>query len=134
MKPFTPEHRARMSAAKKGRPQTPEHIAARRAGYTPEGRARANANLEAGRQGNPWSPETRAKVIAALTGRRLTPEHRAAIGTGLKGHRTTAETKARLSAKLIGRTPPYEPVKGECAYCLRPATEHDHVIPRGRPG
>ena len=134
MKPFTPEHCARISAAKKGRPQTAEHIAARRAGWTPEGRARANLSLEAGRQGNPWSPETRAKMISVLTGRTLTQEHRAAISAGNMGRQVTAETKAKLSAKLLGRAKPYAPVKGECAYCLGPATEHDHVIPRGRLG
>ena len=134
---FTPEHLAHIreaNKAKKGRPLTPEHVAAIRAGYTPESRARANASLALGRKGNPWSPETRAKVTAALTGRSLTAEHRAAIGAGLKGHQTRPETKARLSAKLIGRTAPYAPVKGECAYCLAPATEYDHIIPRGRPG
>ena len=134
MKPFTAEHLARMSAARKGRPLTPEHVAAIRAGWTPEGRVRANAPLALGRKGNPWSPETRDKLVAALTGRTLTLEHRAAISAGLKGHQVRPETKAFLSAKFAGRTKPYAPVKGECAYCLGPATEHDHVIPRGRPG
>jgi 5-methylcytosine-specific restriction endonuclease McrA len=134
MKPFTPEHRARLSAAKKGRPLTPEHVAAIKAGYTPESRARANAALDGGRHGNPWSPETRAKQIAVRTGHRLTPEHRAKVSAAMMGRLVSSETRARLSAKLIGRTRPYEPVKGDCAYCLRPATAYDHVIPRGRPG
>lgn len=39
--------------------------------------------------------------------------------------------KARWKESDALRNPP---VKGECVYCGKPATERDHVIPRGRGG
>lgn len=91
--PLSAAHRAKLSAAKKGRRRTPEARAKISAGLTglvitPETRAK----IAASRMGKPpWnrgrrlSPETRAKMSVAATGRPKSPEHRAKISAALKG-------------------------------------------------
>jgi hypothetical protein len=52
-RPHSPETRAKISAAHKGKALSPEH----------------RARISAARKGRPCSPETRAKIAAALKGR-----------------------------------------------------------------
>ena len=59
----TTEVGRKISAALTGRKLTPEHVAAIKAGITPEARARSLVGLAGGR--GPKSAETRAKIGAA---------------------------------------------------------------------
>lgn len=83
----TPETRAKISAAKKGRPLSAEHR--RKIGEANKGRVR--------------SPETRLKLREANLGKAMTPETRAKIGAALKGREVSAECRANLSKALKGR-------------------------------
>lgn len=64
--PRTDEYRAKLSAALSGRTLTPEHKA--NIGAANKGRPPANT-------GKHLAPETRAKISNALTGRPLAPDH-----------------------------------------------------------
>ena len=85
---FSPEHRAKLSAAKKGKVHSPE----------------TRAKIGAARKGRTHAPETRAKIGAASKGRTHTPEARAEIGavhkgnTYRKGKKHSPETRAKMSA------------------------------------
>ena len=95
-------------------------------------------------KGSHHTPESRAKNSESH--KQLGPDYHAWLGARRRGGHNvpvTAEHRANLSAAQKGKPRPYArgnrnvqdaPVKGECAYCLGPATTHDHVIPRGRPG
>jgi len=87
----TPETRAKLSAALKGRKHTPEH----------------RANNSAAKKGRPlWSPEQRAHMSITRTGRKLrphSPETRAKISAAKKGHKQSLETRAKKSATMKGR-------------------------------
>lgn len=114
----SPEHKARLSLAMRGRPVTWGHkIAAalkgRRVGGAEKGRvlsAETRAKISAAHKGRSKSPETLAKIAAKLRGRKLTSEHRARISQGLrasgslKGRVFTPEWKAKLSASRRRRT------------------------------
>ena len=152
----TPEHRAAISAALMGKARTPlssEHRA--KIGLAGIGRRLSPEHREkirAANLGKPMSAEHRARLIALNTGSIHSAEHRARTSAALQGHVVTRETRVKISAAKKGR--PFSPehrakisaagrgnrnvldasVKGECVYCLGPATGHDHVIPRGRPG
>ena len=95
----SPETRARMSAAQKGRRMSAE----------------ARANMSAAQKGRTFSPEHRAKICAALKGkpkapevvaarfgRKQTPEHVANRTDALMGHVVSAETRAKISAAKRG--------------------------------
>ena len=82
----SPETRARMSAANKGR----KHSAETRAKISA-----ANSNP---------SPEIRAKQSAANKGRKLSPEHRAKVGAASKGRTHSSETRSKMSAANRGQT------------------------------
>ena len=69
----TPETRAKMSAAKRGRP---------------------------GRKGVPKSPETKAKISASLMGRRQSDETKAKKSAAHLGMKHDPETKAKISASM----------------------------------
>ena len=73
---MSPETRAKLAAAHKGRT------------YSPEARARMSAARK-GRPGHPCSPETRARMSAAQ-----------------KGHDVSPETRAKISAARTGRSGP----------------------------
>lgn len=111
-KPLSPEHRAKISAARKGQSPSPEARAkiaeslrgrkvtdpevlarkqeaarkAARAVKSPEGRER----IAASKRGRPRSAETKAKISEALTGRVVGPH--------------SEETRARISASSMSDT------------------------------
>jgi hypothetical protein len=86
----TPETRARLSAALRGRKVSPKHkaaISAAKIGYkhTPETRAKMTALRR--------KPEIRAKLSAQMMGK-----------ANALGYRHTPETRARMSADMMGNT------------------------------
>ena len=88
--PFSSEHRARLSAAARGRILSLE----------------VRAKLKVARNGRTISPETRAKTSASLKGRAMPPTHRAKIGAANKGKKfgpLSLETRAKMSAARKGR-------------------------------
>jgi hypothetical protein len=87
----SPEFRARLSAALKGKKRGPMS-------------AEARANMSAGHKGKkraPMSAEHRSKLSEAARNR--SPEHRAKIGARFRGKKLTAERRAALSASLRGK-------------------------------
>jgi very-short-patch-repair endonuclease len=80
---ITPETRAKMSAAKKGKPSSSK--------------------------GKPKSPETRAKISASLTGRRQSDETRAKKSAAHLGMKHTPETRAKISASMRSNQTVIEP-------------------------
>jgi hypothetical protein len=87
----SPDARAKVSAALKGRKHSPEH----------------RANNSASKKGRPiWSIEARARMSITRTGRKLHPhsiETRAKISAAKMGHIHSPETRARMSAAHKGR-------------------------------
>lgn len=102
----TAEHKAKNSAAHKGRVFTAEHkanISASKMGHSVS--AETRAKISAAKKGNHASEATRAKLSIAHTGKNHTPEYRArmsAMRKGCKGKPMTAETKAKISSALKG--------------------------------
>ena len=72
-----------------------------------------------------------------FTGRHLTDARKQKLrkasrgNSAARGRVMSLADRGDLSAVVRNRT---LDVIGECVYCFGPATEHDHVIPRGRPG
>jgi hypothetical protein len=87
----TPESRAKLSAAHKGR---------RRGPPSPE----TCANISAALKGRPHSREHTAKLAAALRGRPRSREICAKISAGLKGREVSEETRAKISKAKKGQT------------------------------
>lgn len=83
----SPETRAKMSAAKKGRKLSPEH----------------RAKIAAAGRGRTMSPETRARLAEANRGRAWTAEQRAVLRAKCSGYRHTDEAKAKIAASGRGR-------------------------------
>lgn len=82
-----PERNAKMAATKRGRKQTPEHLAARIAGMNkPESKARMAAG-----------------VSAALKGKPKTAEHIRNAANAQRGKTISEETREKIRASLIGR-------------------------------
>src|SRR5262249_26906297 len=95
----SPEHRAKIAAALRGRPGRP---------HSPETRARISA-ANKGRPGRPHSPETRARIAAALKGREVSPETRAnmsAARKGRPGHPNMVTNKLLAQLSSIWGAPP----------------------------
>jgi hypothetical protein len=137
--PKSPETRAKLSAAFRGRKLTPEH------------RAKLSA---ARRRRAPPSQETRAKWSSAARGRKLSPEVRARMSAAQKAlvlknpERITAlhsfrkppspETRAKISATLKGRTlPPEQVAKAAAAHKGKKRTQETRAkmsaAMKGRP-
>lgn len=74
---MTPEVRAKMSAAKKGKPLRPEHA----------------AKIRAASIGRKWSAESRARGSAAQKGKRLTEVQRQVISASKKGNKNCVGRK-----------------------------------------
>jgi group I intron endonuclease len=83
--------RAKMSAAKRGKPKSAEH----------------RAKMSAAKRGKSLSAETRAKISAASLGKSHTTETRAKISAANLGKSLSAETRAKMSAKLSGENNPW---------------------------
>lgn len=94
--PFSEEHRANLSAAMKGRKAPP---------FSAETRAKLSAALK----GRKFSAEVRAKISAAATGRTLSADHRAKLSAAGKRRKDSPETIAKREAKMaaIRLTPEY---------------------------
>lgn len=102
--PFSSEHRAKMSAAKKGKAPPLATLAAAWAANV--GRVKTPeecAKISAAHIGKKPSSETRAKLSAAHKGRKLSPEHRAKLSAVKIGKRHTIESRAKISAAHKGR-------------------------------
>ena len=82
--PLTAAHRAKLSAAHRGKKLSMEH----------------RAKISAGNTGKIRSPETRELMAAAHRGRKLSPEHCAKLSAARKKRRSSPETRARVSAAL----------------------------------
>ena len=97
----SPETRAKLSAALRGRHFSDEH------------RAKISAALRGnkhgrGCRGRKCSPETRAKIAATSKGRMVSPETRAKISAANRGQKRSAKTCAKIStAKKGKRRPPF---------------------------
>jgi group I intron endonuclease len=86
----SPQTKAKISAANKGRIHTPE--------------ARARMSLGAiGRVRPPMSPETRAKIAIANTGKKHSPEVLARVAAANTGKKHSDEHKAKIAAAMAGK-------------------------------
>lgn len=97
--PHSPEHRAKISAAKMGHRQseaTKARIREARANQVmrPEAMAKTHAAV----RGRPRSAEVRAKIAAGHVGKVLSEATRAKIAAANQGKRDSPETRARKSA------------------------------------
>lgn len=122
----TPETRAKLSAAMKGKPKSPEHVA--KVVAANKGRKRSpelsvrlsailkspeiNARMIAGRAGYRMADETKAKLREAKLGRPLSDDHRAKIGAAHRGQKRSPEAKANIAAGALKR-PPVSPEECE---------------------
>jgi hypothetical protein len=105
----TPEHRAKLAAAHKGKALSPEHKA--KIGATSRGRTHSpetRARMSRSAKGRVHSPEAIAKMSAAKKGRAqkghpMSPEARAKIAASLKGHLVPPEVRAKISAALMAK-------------------------------
>lgn len=101
--PKSPEHRARIAAAHRGRKHSAAHIAAMRlVPQTPEKGARISAALR-GRKRRPLSGLVREKLAIVNLGRRHSPETKAKLSALKLGKRASEETRAKLSRLRLGR-------------------------------
>jgi group I intron endonuclease len=85
--PKSPEHRAKLAAAKRGLKASPE----------------ARANMSRAGKGKTHSAEHVARQSASLIGRPKSLEHRAKLSAAKTGQKASAETRAKLSAMRKGR-------------------------------
>lgn len=91
MKTLTPEHRAKIAAALKGRTFNDDRL----------------EKMHAACRGKKLSDEHKAKLSAARAGRKLSRDHVEKIASANRGRTHTAECRARMSqaAKMRVRTP-----------------------------
>lgn len=102
----TPEHCAKISAAKRGKPSGREGTT-----WSPEQREKLKGPLSVEHKrkisealkGCVRSPDTRAKIREALKGRSPSIETRAKMSAAQTGKRVSEETRQRLSEALVGR-------------------------------
>src|SRR5258707_3103096 len=113
-RPLTAEHRANIGAALRGAGKDPEEKPART--LSPEHRAKlleanrgrkvsdeTKAQISESLRGHAVSEETRAKIGEASRGRMLSPEARAKIGAAQRGKPKSPETKARMREAHLRR-------------------------------
>jgi len=112
---MTPEIRAKISAANKGKPKSEAYKQGRREhyakfGHPNQGKATSpetKERLRAALKGRPKSPATRAKMSASggkhLKGKRQSPEHVAKCRAAKLGKKFTPEHSAKISAALKGK-------------------------------
>lgn len=102
-RPYSSETRAKMGAANKGRKRSPEtraklSAAAKERQYSPETRAK----IGAAKKGHKCSPETLVKMSRASKRRKHSPEVRAKLSATQKGHKCSLEARAKISAAQKG--------------------------------
>jgi len=82
-RPYSPETRAKISAASLGRKMSPvavaKHVATRRANGSYVVSPETRAKMSAASRGKPKSPEHRAKLIAILRGKPKSPDPKGAL-------------------------------------------------------
>jgi hypothetical protein len=99
-KPLSPEHRAK-SGAKKGKPKSPEHIAAVSAALSGKPKSLETcAKMSAARRGKPLSAEHRAKIGAAFRGKPLSPGHIVAMSAAIHEVWARPGYREKLSAAM----------------------------------
>ena len=100
----TPETKAKMSAANKGKKLSEEHKAKLSAALKGKKKsAEHRANIIAALTGNKMSDETKAKMSRSMSGRACSEETKAKISKSLMGHKISKETRAKISASLTGK-------------------------------
>jgi len=132
-KPHSPEHTAKVAAANRGRRNSPETIANMSAAKMGDKNPmfgthlskEARKQISAREKGKRRSPETIVKMSEARKGKHLSAEHRAKISAAMKtpevrekiseavagekhrlfGKHHSPETRARISAKHLGKFP-----------------------------
>lgn len=104
---FTPEHRAKIGAAHKGRfvsQETRVRMAESRMHLSFDHLRR----LAAEQKGKPLTPEHRAAIGKSWLGRKHTPETKAKIRAASLGRKCSAETRAKMSIVQKNRTPEHQ--------------------------
>lgn len=99
---FSPEHRRKISEAKKGVPQSPEHVAAVAAARRGKMSAQARENIRASRVafiGKPRPESVRLKISLAKKGK----PGRKGLVPWCKGKHLSAETREKMSAAHRGK-------------------------------
>lgn len=132
----SPETRAKLAEASRGRKWSPETRAkmmvilkGRR--HTPESRAKLSAACK-GRPGRPITPEMRAKLLAAQRSKKrtLSPKTRAALLAANLGRKLSPEHRAKISAARRGRK--MGPMSEEQKAKLKVACSGWHHTPEAR--
>lgn len=100
----TAEHRAKNSAAQRGRKMSPESVAKTRAAklgkpLSPQHREKISRS----RTGQKPSSDTRSRQSAAHRGKKFSPEHRAALGEAARGRHVSSEQRVRLRDANLGK-------------------------------
>lgn len=102
---FSVAAREKMSAAKKGRKLSPEHI--KKVADALRGRKRPEAAMAGARKaltGRVVSQETKEKIRNSLIGTKHTDEAKAKISAAGKGRKHTTESKEKMRSAMAGRT------------------------------
>jgi len=114
--PLSPQHRAALSLAHKGKSPSPEH----------------RANLAASQKGKPRNPAAIAKMAATKKGSRLTTEHRASIGAALRGKKVPVEKLKThcVNGHLFDEATTYMRPKGGrgCRACRRKESRNTNPV------
>lgn len=92
------EHRAKISAAQKGKKRGPMVISHER-------EMERRRKIAAALLGRPLSPEHRAKLSAARSGRKLSEEHRRKFTLSRLGKKNSDEMRRKISAANKGQKP-----------------------------
>ena len=102
----SPEHRAKIAAALRGRPRSAEAIANLRAAIPARSAALTDEARERMRQGarrKVWTDDARVKCATAAKGHAVSAETRAKISATAKGRVISDATRAKLSASAKNR-------------------------------
>ena len=107
---FTPESRAKMSEAKKGKTNAKGHVVSpeTRAILSKASKGRVHTpeeitKMSEAHKGRTHTIEARIRMSEAQKGRVFTPEHKAKIGKAHKGKRLSERVKRTISNTLKGR-------------------------------
>ena len=98
---LSPEHKAKISAALKGRPHTAEHNA--RVGAASKGRIIINRFHWP--KGKPRSPQVAEMLRTLRLGKKNPPEHNARISAALRGRKASDEHRVNNSKSHLGKVP-----------------------------
>ena len=96
----SPEHKAKISVAQKGRKRSPETLAKQSAAHTNPS-AETRSKISAALRVRVYSPETRAKMGAAHIGIKHSPEAIAKTVAGSLGKKRSPETIEKLDRKSV---------------------------------